>query len=428
MDIQSVYQKFLQCNGVSTDTRNIKKDDLFIALKGENFDGNHFAKSALEQGAKFAIIDNAEYEIPGKTILCDNCLTCLQTLAHKHRQEMNATVLAITGTNGKTTSKELIFAVMKSHYNCIATQGNLNNHIGVPLSLLRIQKETEFAIIEMGANHPGEIKMLCDIAEPDFGVITNVGQAHLEGFGSFDGVKKTKAELYDFLRANQGVTFINIGNHHLLKMLGNQEIVTYAINQAAYCSAEMFKSNHKVGLTWKTDSQSGKFTSNLQGAYNAENMLLATCIGNYFRIPSEKIDSAIETYTPTNQRSEIKKTDRNTLFLDLYNANPSSVELSVKDFHDKGEEQIVILGDMKELGSISDEAHLNVLNLLQELNFSRTYLAGESFFQYKSKFNFDFFQDTEALIKALKNNKIQNKWIFIKGSRSMALERVVPLL
>jgi UDP-N-acetylmuramoyl-tripeptide--D-alanyl-D-alanine ligase len=428
MDIKSVYQKFLQCKGVSTDTRKINNDDLFIALKGENFNGNRFAESALKKGAKYAIIDDSNFEIPGKTILCDNSLTCLQALARKHRQEMNATVLAITGTNGKTTSKELIFAVMKSHYNCIATQGNLNNHIGVPLSLLRIQKETEFAIIEMGANHPGEIKILSEIAEPDFGVITNVGQAHIEGFGSFEGVKKTKAELYDFLRANQGLTFINIGNHHLLKMLGNQEIVTYAIDQAAYCSAEMFKSNHKVGLVWKTDSQSGKFTSNLQGAYNAENMLLATCIGNYFNVPAEKIDAAIETYTPTNQRSEIKKTDRNTLFLDLYNANPSSVELAVKDFHNSEDEQIVILGDMKELGPISDEAHLRILNLINELNFHRVLLAGEAFYQHKTKFNFEFFPSTDELTHSLKYNKIRDKWIFIKGSRSMQLEKVVQFL
>ncbi|MDA3911538.1 MAG: UDP-N-acetylmuramoyl-tripeptide--D-alanyl-D-alanine ligase [Bacteroidales bacterium] len=428
MDIQSIYQKFLQCKGVSTDTRSIQKDNLFIALKGGNFNGNRFAKSALTQGAKFAIIDDANYEIPGKTILCDDSLTCLQALARTHRREMDATILAITGTNGKTTSKELAFAVMNSHFNCIATEGNLNNHIGVPLSLLRIKKETEFAIIEMGANHPGEIKILSEIAEPDFGVITNVGQAHIEGFGSFEGVKKTKAELYDFLRANNGITFLNIGNHHLLNMLGSQEIVSYALNQPAYCTADFFKSNHKIGLVWKSDLQSGKFTSNLQGAYNAENLLLATCIGNYFSVPSEKIDSTIEEYTSTNQRSEIKKTNRNTLFLDLYNANPSSVELAVKDFHNTEDEQIVILGDMKELGSISKEAHLKILHLLQDLRFHRVLLAGEAFYQYKTEFNFEFFPDTSALVQSLENNKIQDKWIIIKGSRSMALERVIPFL
>jgi len=428
MDINSIYQTFLQCNGVSTDTRNINKDDLFIALKGENFNGNRFVKSAIENGAKYAIIDDANYEIPGKTIRCKDSLTCLQALARKHRQAMNAIVLAITGTNGKTTSKELTFAVMNSHYNCIATKGNLNNHIGVPLSLLRIQKETEFAIIEMGANHPGEIKMLSEIAEPNFGVITNVGQAHIEGFGSFEGVKKTKAELYDFLRANNGLAFINIENEHLLKMLGNQEIVSYALNQPAYCTARMFKTNHKVGLAWKSKSQSGKFTSNLQGAYNAENMLLATCIGDYFEIPSEKINRAIEAYKPTNQRSEIKNTDRNTLFLDLYNANPSSVELAVKDFHNSEDEQIVILGDMKELGAISVEAHLAILHLLKELKFHRVLLAGEAFYQHKAKFKFEFFPNTDELVQSLKTNKIQDKWIFIKGSRSMQLEKVVPFL
>ncbi len=428
MNIYSVYEKFLQCTGVSTDTRNIQKDNLFVALKGENFNGNQFITSAIEKGAKYAIIDDAKYEIPGKTILCDDSLICLQKLAKTHRRETNATIIAITGTNGKTTSKELTFVIMNSHFKCIATNGNLNNHIGVPLSLLRIKKETEFAMIEMGANHPGEIKLLSEIAEPDYGVITNVGQAHIEGFGSFEGVKKTKAELYDYLRKHSGITFINIGNPHLLQMLGNQEIISYAFDQPAYCTAKYFKTNHKIGLDWQDDAQSGKFLSNLQGAYNAENMLLATCIGRHFNVPPKKINAAIKKYTPTNQRSEIKKSERNTLFLDLYNANPSSIQLAVKDFHNTEDEQIVILGEMKELGAISNEAHLKILHLLEDLKFYRVLLAGEAFYQYKTKFNFEFYPDTDALVQSLENNKIQDKWIFIKGSRSMQLERVVPLL
>lgn len=428
MDINRLYSIFQECQSVSIDTRKIKTGDLFFALKGDNFDGNKFAKSAIDKGAKYAVIDNPEYDIPGKTILCHDSLICLQNLAREHRRQMDASIISITGTNGKTTSKELTHAVISSHYNCIATEGNLNNHIGVPLSLLRITKETEFAIIEMGANHPGEIKTLAEIAEPDFGMITNVGKAHLEGFGSFEGVKKTKAELYDFLRMNYGITFLNMDNPHLLEMIGSQEIVTYALNSEAWCKANITEENRKVGLNWKCQENQGNFVSALQGSYNAENMLLAVCVGNYFDVPSEKIDAAIANYQPSNKRSEIKKTEKNMLFLDLYNANPSSMELAIKDFHSSTDKQILILGDMKELGDVSKEAHQEILDLLVSLNFDQVYLAGKEFFALKESYNFSFFPDTESLYKKLEESVIQDYWIFIKGSRSMQLEKLIPLL
>ncbi len=428
MDINSLYSIFQKCQSVSIDTRKIQNGDLFFALKGDNFDGNKFAKSAIDKGAKYAVIDNPKYEIPGKTILCQDSLLCLQNLAREHRRQMDASIISITGTNGKTTSKELTHAVISSHYNCIATEGNLNNHIGVPLSLLRITKETEFAIIEMGANHPGEIKTLAEIAEPDFGMITNVGKAHLEGFGSFEGVKRTKAELYDFLRSNHGITFLNINNKHLLGMIGSQEIVTYALNSTAWCEANIIEEKRKVGLNWRCQENYGTFISALQGSYNAENMLLAVCVGNYFKVPSEKIDAAIANYQPSNKRSEIKKTKKNILFLDLYNANPSSMELAIKDFHSSTDKQILILGDMKELGDVSEEAHQEILDLIVSLNFEQVYLAGEEFYALREAYGFSFFPDTESLYNNLKESNINDQWIFIKGSRSMQLEKLIPLL
>ena len=303
MKIEKIYQSYLSCNAVSTDTRRIKDNDLFIALKGDNFNGNLFVKDAFEKGAAYALVDEKSAVINKNCILCNNSLETLQELARHHRRQMNASIIGITGTNGKTTTKELCKAVLSSHYKTMATEGNLNNHIGVPLTLLKITQNTEYAIIEMGANHPGEIKRLSEIAEPDFGLITNVGKAHIEGFGSFEGVKKTKAELYDYLRHSYGIAFVNIDNEDLLEMLGEQEIISYGFNNPASCKAEQFKSDIYTAI--RTDD--GEIVSNLRGSYNAENILAAACMGKTFGIPSEKIKSGIENYIPTNQRSEIRE-------------------------------------------------------------------------------------------------------------------------
>jgi UDP-N-acetylmuramoyl-tripeptide--D-alanyl-D-alanine ligase len=428
MDTNNIYSKFLECNSISTDTRDIKTGSMFVALRGDNFNGNKFVKEAINKGAAYAIIDDKNFEIPGKTILTDNSLKCLQDLAREHRNNMDAQIIAITGTNGKTTTKELCFAVMSSFYECVATKGNLNNHIGVPLSLLKIKKDTEFAIIEMGANHPNEIKELCDIVIPDYGLITNVGKAHLEGFGSFEGVQKTKAELYDFLRENNGLSFINIDNHTLLNMIGEQEIVSYAFDNGAYCQGKTFREDKFVGIKWKTSTQSDKILTNLRGIYNAENILAAICIGNYFDIPSKIITKAIKEYKPTNKRSELRKTVNNTLFLDLYNANLSSMDLSIRDFYSEKEDQTLILGDMKELGDASESAHLEILNLIQDLGYCEVFLTGDCFFQHKNNFPYYFYKDTKNLADYLRENRIKNKNIFLKGSRSMQLEQVIEFL
>jgi UDP-N-acetylmuramoyl-tripeptide--D-alanyl-D-alanine ligase len=426
--IKSIHEKFLECTGISTDSRNIKHNQLFVALKGENFDGNRYAEQALKYGAKYVIIDNPEYYRNSKTILCEDSLKCLQDIANYHRLMMKATVIAITGTNGKTTTKELINAMLSSHYNCIATQGNLNNHIGVPLTLLRIKPETEYAIIEMGANHPGEIKLLSQIAEPDYGLITNVGQAHIEGFGSFEGVKKTKKELYDFLFEDEGIAFVNSDNMHLIEMLNNQEIITYGFNSNAWCNGNPYKENNFVGMHWECDSSDGNTLSSLRGIYNAENILAAICIGNYFQVPKEKIQQSISNYKPTNQRSEIRKTELNHLLLDLYNANPSSMEAALKDFYNPNENQTLILGDMKELGNTSKEAHKSILELIVNIGYKTVFLSGENFYQFSNFYPFNFYLDTDALYHSIEKEPLKNSWILIKGSRSMKLEKLIPLL
>lgn len=428
MNTNKIYSKFLECNSISTDTRDIKTGSMFVALRGDNFNGNKFVKEAINKGAYYAIIDDKNFEIPGKTILTNNSLKCLQDLAREHRNNMDAKIIAITGTNGKTTTKELSYAVMSSFYKCVATKGNLNNHIGVPLSLLEIKEDTEFAIIEMGANHPNEIKELCNIAMPDYGLITNVGKAHLEGFGSFEGVQKTKAELYTFLRENNGLSFINIDNHILLNMIGEQEIISYAFDNGAYCQGKTFRKDKFVGIKWITSNKNDEILTNLRGIYNAENILAAICMGNYFDISSKIINKAIKEYKPTNKRSELRKTINNTLFLDLYNANLSSMSLSIRDFYSEKEDQTLILGDMKELGNASESAHLEILNLIKDLGYSDVYLTGDCFFQYRNNFPYCFYKDTNNLTDYLKENRIKNKNILLKGSRSMHLEQLIEFL
>jgi UDP-N-acetylmuramoyl-tripeptide--D-alanyl-D-alanine ligase len=426
MDIPALYHRFKECKTVCTDTRKISDNCLFFALKGTSFDGNAFAQKAIMSGARYAVIDNPDYA-NDSTILVDDVLKTLQALANYHRKQTECTILAITGSNGKTTTKELLHAVLSSHYNTLATSGNLNNHIGVPLTLLRLQPETEIGIIEMGANHHGEIADLCRIAEPDYGLITNVGKAHLEGFGSFEGVKKAKGEMYQYLK-DHGICFINIDNPHLTNMLGDQECISYGFNRNAWCTATVGEYNRFIGLEWESRNGEGSFVSRLRGTYNAENLLAATCVGSNFSVPSEKIDTALREYTPGNQRSEIREGKHNTLFLDMYNANPSSMELAIKDFHDPSEKQMLILGDMKELGNTSFEAHADILRLAGDLGFDQVFLCGPEFYKHKQGMDFHFFETTDGLKSHFTHHPPKGYSVFIKGSRSMQLESLIGLL
>ncbi|MFP4664460.1 MAG: UDP-N-acetylmuramoyl-tripeptide--D-alanyl-D-alanine ligase [Bacteroidales bacterium] len=425
--MKALYEKLKECSGISTDSRSIINGSMFFALRGDNFDGNKFARQALDKGAKYAVIDNPDFQDSDKMILTDDVLTTLQEMAGFHRKQMKAKLIAITGSNGKTTTKELIHASLSSHYNTLSTIGNLNNHIGVPLTLLRITEETEYAIIEMGANHIGEIARLCEIADPDYGLITNVGQAHLEGFGSFEGVKKAKSELYKYLR-HRGVCFINKDNQHLLSMIEDQKTISYAFKEKAWCKANLIREDGFAGLHWKCDKKSGHFISRLRGTYNGENLLAAVCVASYMGVPAEKTDTALAGYIPSNRRSEIRKTKRNTLFLDMYNANPSSMLLAIKDFVDPFEKQALILGDMKELGETSDELHNIILEVASKLEIDKVFLSGPEFYKHRKKYPFDFYPTTPALKSALQQSDLSGYHIMIKGSRSMVLEQVIETL
>ncbi|MEA3448836.1 MAG: UDP-N-acetylmuramoyl-tripeptide--D-alanyl-D-alanine ligase [Bacteroidota bacterium] len=428
MDTQTLYDIFAHSEGVCTDTRNITPGVVFFALRGDNFDGNRFAKDAIEKGAAYAVIDNADYQIKEKTLFVKDSLIALQKLAQLHRREIKAKIIAITGSNGKTTTRELIYSILKAHYQTTATSGNLNNHIGVPLSILNIKPTTEYGIIEMGANHPGEIARLCEISQPDYGLITNVGRAHIEGFGSFEGVKKAKAELYKHLKT-EGIIFINQDNSLLIDLIDEQKTISYSFKaKNTFCRGEHFTRNGYVGLQWETDNMKGKCISRLFGSYNAENILAAICMGAYFDVPNDKINKAIEAYTPENQRSEIKITENNELFLDMYNANPSSMELAIKHFCNKNKLQTLILGDMKELGNFSEQAHRDILDLLTHLGFNDVYLCGPEFYKFKDAYNYTFLPDTESLQHKIKKDKLNKRNILVKGSRAMQLEKILPYL
>lgn len=382
---------------VSTDTRNLPAGCMFFALHGANFDGNKFAKQALDQGAALAVIDNPEYALPEGTLLVPNTLLALQDLARAWRRELGLPIIGITGTNGKTTTKELLATVLSTKYNIHYTQGNLNNQIGVPLTLLQITRAHEMAIVEMGASHPGDIKELVDIAEPNCGLITNVGRAHLEGFGSFEGVQQTKKELYDYLRAHQGFIFRNMDNSYLAQMAGDLKTVPY---------------------------NTGKMPSgtNLVGEYNAENVSAAICVGEHFGIFSETALEAIRQYVPTNNRSQAMQTANNQLIVDAYNANPTSMQAAINAF--KG--NTFILGAMRELGEYSHLEHQNIVNMLAERKADNVFLVGEEYLQTTSPY--PVFENVEQLHKHFEEQPLKGKNILLKGSRSTQMEKLLDIL
>ena len=424
MTIPEIYSHFLKSTGVNTDTRTVQKGQFFVALKGGNFNGNLYADKAIELGASFALIDEVEYQKDERYILVDSCLHTLQLLANYHRQQFDIPVLGITGTNGKTTSKELIASVLSKKYKVVATVGNLNNHIGVPLTLLSITAKTEFAIIEMGANKIGDIRELCSFANPTHGVVMNVGKAHLEGFGSFQGVVQTKTELYDFLYNGGKVAFVN-GNQKELKDNANRisDTVYFQNDQSNTCQLLETESTIQIG------TPSGKhIETNLIGAYNLDNIAVAHCMGSYFGIEENEVIDAIASYVPSNNRSQVISKKRGTILLDAYNANPFSMDVALDNLALSNQNKYAILGDMFELGDYARVEHLKVIEKTIDKNVL-TLFCGRLFNEHKEKFpNELFFEEREDLVAYLKENRSWTKEkysLLIKGSRGMELEKIL---
>jgi len=432
-----LYNIFLQHPIITTDSRNCPANSIFFALKGENFNANTFALSALEKGCAFAVVDDKEFAVDDRFILVDNVLETLQQLAHFHRKQTNIPVLGITGTNGKTTTKELITAVLKEKFKVLSTQGNLNNHIGVPLTLLQLLPEHQLAIIEMGANHPGEIDQLCQIAAPDYGLITNVGKAHMEGFGSFEGVMRTKGELYNYVFRHGKNIFIDKNNNFLREMAANagfsknERIVEYGLNvpgrEPAAISGEILENSVFLKMKCHTPEGSFMIETRLIGSYNAENILAAVAVGFFFGVENSAIQRGIENYNPQNNRSQLTVTQKNKLIVDAYNANPSSMSAAIQNFAQmEGEPKALIIGDMLELGEQSEEEHRNIIRLLQQKGFKNVLLVGPQF--QKVNDNYLSFQNVEELIKYLESSPLEGQNILLKGSRGIHLEKVLPFL
>ena len=429
MNLSALYQIFLDCQLVTTDSRNCPEGSLFIALKGESFNGNAFAGKALETGCAYAIIDEPEYAVEGdqRYILVDDCLQTLQQLANYHRRQLGTRVIGITGTNGKTTTKELISAVLSHILIILYTLGNLNNHIGVPSTLLRLKAEHDLAVIEMGANHPGEIKFLSEIVEPDCGIITNVGKAHLEGFGSFEGVIKTKGELYDFLRKKEGSTvFIHHDNAYLMNIAGGLNLIPYGTEDDLYVNGRITGNSPYLTFEWKAgkDGETYQVQTQLIGEYNFPNALAAITIGLFFGVEATKINEALAGYTPQNNRSQLKKTNDNTLIIDAYNANPTSMMAALQNFRNmEVPHKMLLLGDMRELGAESAAEHQKIADYIKECDFEEVWLVGEQF--AAAEHFFKTYPNVQEVIKELETNKPKGYTILIKGSNGIKLSSTV---
>lgn len=428
MKLTDLHKIFRESTGVTTDSRNIQPNNVFFALKGDNFNGNEFAEEAIVKGAKLVVIDEKKYFTDKeKMFLVDNVLQTLQDLAKLHRDYIGLPVIALTGSNGKTTTKELIHQVLKQKYKTQATLGNLNNHIGVPLTLLSIEEDTDIAIVEMGANHQKEIEQLCAIAQPDFGYITNFGRAHLEGFGSFEGVIKGKSELYDYLLNNQKMCFVNLDDElQVKKSSGIRQFGFSTQNKNANVFFDQIEAQPMAAITTKNV----KINSQLTGTYNAVNMCAASCIGTFFGIDINTIKQAIEEYTPTNNRSQWVEKGKNKILLDAYNANPSSMKVALQNFSQLNfTNKLLILGDMFELGTESDNEHLRIIEWAEE-NKIETLFVGQHFYKHQQKQSEEvtFFENFDKLKAYLSDKKITEKTVLIKGSRGMQLERVLEYL
>lgn len=423
--IEQIYKLYSQKYRVTTDSRKIDDGSVFFALKGEHFDGNDFAyQVANDNIAACVVADRKDLPYHERLFIVDDSLTALQQLAKMHRERCGIPVIAITGTNGKTTTKELIAAVLSKKYNIIYTQGNFNNHLGLPLTLLQIRPETEIAVVEMGANHPGEIAQLCSIAQPDFGIITNIGKAHIEGFGSFEGVVKTKNELYQYLKtkdeSQKTKVFVNGNNDLLMQLSEGMDRVVYEAKD------ERLKAKDRSPFL-EVEWNGKNIKTKLVGEYNYENVMAAITIGRHFKVEDELIIEALESYSPTNNRSQYIKTDKNEIVMDAYNANPTSMSHSIKNFRNiSGDEHLLILGDMRELGHESAEEHHKIIMLLKELDFKNVMLVGEEF--KKVNDSYDSYTNIDELIEHIKENNISGCKILVKGSRGVRLEKVINLL
>ena len=427
MNIQDIHNLFLQCKSVSIDTRKIEKDSMFFAIKGENFDANTFAVKALELGALFVVVDNASYVIDERTILVENSLESLQALAKFHRAYLKLPIIALTGSNGKTTTKELINVVIAKKYKTKATVGNLNNHIGVPLTLLSFTKDTEIGIVEMGANHKKEIEFLCEIAQPDFGYITNFGKAHLEGFGGVEGVIQGKSEMYEYLAKNDKLVFVNLEDPIQIEKSAGIKSFTFGINNT---NADLQINSIKANPFVVIDYDNFSVESHLIGLYNANNINAAIAIGYYFKVEEEDMKQAIETYIPENNRSQLLRIDSNQIILDAYNANPSSMAVAITNFLQlENQNKVMILGDMFELGDESKQEHKLIVDSLLNQNKSECYLIGKSFYENKvAQENIQFFETFDAFVAHLNTIHFKDNTILIKGSRGMALERTLEYI
>lgn len=422
----SIYEHYRKAYKVSTDSRHIEPDAVFFALKGTHFDGNDFALEVAEKGvASLVVADRASLPDHPRIVKVNDSLMALQGLALYHRLLMkDLRVLAITGTNGKTTTKELVSAVLGRKFKLVHTQGNFNNHLGVPLTLLSITPDTEMAVVEMGANHPGEIETLTKIAYPDYGIITNIGKAHLEGFGSFEGVIKTKNELYDHLRANKKTAFVNSDNPLLMSLIGSLNHYTYGTQQAQ-CIVTVKACDPYLSVV---NEGTGEIKTHLVGSYNYENVAAAIAVGHYFNVADEDIRQALEGYQPTNSRSQVIE-GKNHIIMDAYNANPTSMSAAIKNFHGIcGSEALPILGDMRELGSASESEHRVILALLKELGFHQAFLVGPCFSQYNDNPDYMTFPTAEALAEYLEKHPVTHQDILVKGSRGIRLEQVLPMI
>ena len=425
MNLSSLYQIFLECQVVTTDSRNCPQGSLFIALKGESFNGNAFAGRALEGGCSYVVVDEAEYMSEGdnRYILVDNCLQALQQLANYHRRQLGTRIIGITGTNGKTTTKELASAVLSQVYNVLYTLGNLNNPIGVPLTLLRLKPEYNIAVVEMGASHPGDIKELVEIAEPDYGIITNVGKAHLEGFGSFEGVIKTKGEMYDFFRyKDNSKVFIHSDNTYLMDISEGLNLIPYGSGDSLYINGQITGNSPFLTFKWKVGKEGNyhQVQTQLIGEYNFANALAAVTIGHFFGVDAQKINKALTEYAPQNNRSQLKKTEDNTLIIDAYNANPTSMMAALSNFQNMSvDHKMVILGDMKELGADSLPEHQKAVDYIKECTFEKVWLVGDQFASVQHSFR--TFANVQEAIEMLKEDKPKGCTILIKGSNSTKL-------
>lgn len=440
MTTKDIYQLYLQHPVISTDTRKIAAGSLFFALKGDKFDANTFAAQAIAAGAAYAIIDNPAYQLGEKCILVDDVLTALQDLARYHRKQLSIPVIGLTGTNGKTTTKELINAVLSQKFKTLATQGNLNNHIGVPLTILSINRTHQIAVIEMGANHQKEIALLSSIAQPSHGLITNIGKAHLEGFGGVEGIKKGKGELYDFLKTDDGVVFVNGDDTVLMDMQKARSLTKLVLygttNKDNVVIGKLTENSPLLSLEW-TNKLSGEryaVKTQLTGAYNLDNILAAICIGVYFELEADEINAGITGYQPQNNRSQIKQTETNTLICDYYNANPSSMQVAIENIGKlQADRKVLILGDMFELGDESPTEHATIIKKSLDTDVAERIFIGKEFVKQESNVKnqvsrIKFYSTAEEAIEALKAAPIKNSTILIKGSRGMALERLVGLL